>query len=253
MPWMEKLRVDIWSDIACPWCYVGKRRLEAALARFDERESVEVVWRSFELDPSAKGAPGPTVDGDYAARLARKYRTSPAQAEGMISNMTATGVAEGLELRFDRARVCNTFDAHRLLHWASQQGPTQQGALKERLLRAYFTEGEALDDLDTLARLAGDVGLSAEAARAALATTEGAREVRADEAMAQSIGVTGVPFFVFDGHIGVSGAQPPEVLLGALRRAWSDASDASEATDATDASEGERCDPDGCDAGRPRA
>lgn len=245
---MEKLRVDIWSDIACPWCYVGKRRFEAALAQFAGREAVEVVWRSFELDTSARSA---ADAGDYAARLARKYRTSTAQAEGMIANMTATGAAEGLDLRFDRARACNTFDAHRLLHWASGRGATHQGALKERMLRAYFTDGEALDDVDTLARLAADVGLPAEEARAALATNEGTREVRADEAMAQTIGITGVPFFVFDGRLGVSGAQSPETLLGALRRAWREASD-DVTSDASGASE-ERCGPEGCDPERPGA
>ncbi len=236
---MDKLRVDIWSDVACPWCYVGKRRFEAALGRFAEREAVEVVWRSFELDTSARSA---ADAGEYAARLARKYRTSLPQAEAMIATMAATGAAEGLELRFDRARACNTLDAHRLLHWAAARGAAAQGALKERLLRAYFTEGEALDDAETLARLAGDVGLPSDEARAMLATTEGTRAVRADEAMAQTIGITGVPFFVFDGSLGVSGAQPAETLLEALRRAWGAARDTIEGYDAA----GERCDAEDC-------
>lgn len=237
---MEKLRVDVWSDLACPWCYVGKRRLEAALAQFAERDAVEIVWRSFELDPAAVRAPEAT---DYARRLATKYGTSTAQAEGMIANMTKTGAADGLDLRFERVRACNTFDAHRLLHWALEGGADKQGALKERLFRAYFTDGEALDEPTTLARLASEVGLSEADALATLATDAGAREARGDEAMAQTLGITGVPFFVFGGRLGVSGAQSPEILLGALRRAWSDST--GEDDDPAEP-EGDRCGPTGC-------
>ncbi len=210
----KPFRIDIWSDIACPWCYVGKRRLEAALARFERRDAVTVTWRSFELDPEAPRVQDASVS--LAARLARKYGMSVAQAEGMIRSMTEVAAREGLTFRFERARPGNTFDAHRLLHFASERG--LQGALKERLLRAYFTEGELVSDHATLARLAGEVGLDEAEARAALAADAFAREVRADEEEASAAGIRGVPFFVFGEKYAVSGAQPPEVLLEVLQK-----------------------------------
>lgn len=142
----KKLTIEVWSDIACPWCYVGKRRLEAALAQFPQRDAIELVWRAFELDPSA-----PAVrdsDQPYAERLARKYGTQVPEAEAMIQRIVDTGAAEGLRLDFEAIRPGNTFNAHRLLHLAKKHG--LQHALKERLLRAYFTEGQAIGDLETL-------------------------------------------------------------------------------------------------------
>ncbi|WP_437678900.1 DsbA family oxidoreductase [Sorangium sp. So ce131] len=235
---MKKLRVDVWSDIACPWCYVGKRRLEAALARFPHRDSVEVVWRAFELDPSAKRV----LDADvsYAERLARKYGAPLAKAEAMIRNMTDVGAADGLSLRFDKVRPGNTFDAHRVLHLAAERGV--QGAVKERLLRAYMTEGEAIGEPEVLVRLAGEAGLDPAEVRAALAGDVYTREVRADEAEARALGVTGVPFFVFAGRYGVSGAQPAEPLLRVLQQAWDEAAD--EPGEAL--AEGAACGPEGC-------
>jgi predicted DsbA family dithiol-disulfide isomerase len=231
---MKSLRVQVWSDIACPWCYVGKRRLEAALDRFPHRDQVEVLWRSFELDPNAP--PVHDLAVSYAERLARKYRSSVAQAEEMIRRMTEVGAAEGLSLRFDRVRPGNTFDAHRLLHLARARG--KQGALKERLFRAYMTDGEPIGEREVLVRLAAEEGLDAEAVRAALGSDAHAREVRADEEEARRHGISGVPFFVF-GVYGVSGAHPPDVLLQALGRAWDEAPDEP-------AAEGAICGPDGC-------
>ncbi len=150
------MRVEIWSDIACPWCYVGKRRFEAALERFSHRDEVEVVWRSFELDP---GAP-PERGGDRAAHLASKYGMSVEQAREVERSMTATAAGEGLEFRLDIARAGNTFDGHRLIHLAAEHGC--QDAMKERLLRAYFSEGELVSDRDTLVRLGAEVGLPAD-------------------------------------------------------------------------------------------
>ena len=129
------MRVEIWSDVVCPWCYVGKRRFEQALSRFAHREQVEVVWRAFELDPTRTGS----TTGDYATRLAEKYGRGLAQARQMLDDMTTAAAAEGLDLRFDRAQASGTFDAHRLLHLAAERGV--QDALKERLLRGYFTVG----------------------------------------------------------------------------------------------------------------
>ena len=214
------MKLEIWSDIACPWCYVGKRRFERALASFPERDSVEVIWRSFELDPNA-----PAVQRESSTELlARKYRLPLERAAEMNANMTAQGAKEGIEFDFDRVRMGNTFDAHRLIHFAASHG--QRGEMVERLFRAYFTEGAALGDRDVLVGLAADVGLDGDAARAQLGSGAFAEAVRADEARARAFGITGVPFFAIDERYGISGAQAPEVILGALQQAWSEAAPA---------------------------
>ena len=210
---MSAMRVDVWSDVACPWCYVGKRRLEASIGK-SPNGPVELVWHSFELDPSAR----PSNAGiSYAARLARKYHTTDRAAELMIERMTKTAAADGLDVRFDRIRPTNTFDAHRVIQLALERGV--QDAMVERLFRAYFTEGFLISDHEVLAELAAEVGLAPGDVREMLATTSYAHEVRSDELEAREIGITGVPFFVMDGRIAVSGAQSPEVLAGALARA----------------------------------
>jgi predicted DsbA family dithiol-disulfide isomerase len=219
---MKKLSVQIWSDVVCPWCYVGKRRFEAALAAFAHRDDVVVSWHAFELDTSApRSYEG---KGSYAERLARKYGMSVAKAEAMIEQMTATAAKDGITFDFAHARTGNTFDAHRLIHFARVNGgPAREDAMKERLLRACFTEGEPIADVETLVRLASDVGLDPEAARAALMSDAYAADVREDEAKAHSMGVSGVPFFVVGGKYGVAGAQPKEMLLEVLERAWKEA------------------------------
>jgi predicted DsbA family dithiol-disulfide isomerase len=209
--------VEIWSDIACPWCYVGKRRFERALADFPHRDAVTVVWRSFELDP---GAP-PRHDEPQAVLLARKYRVPLAQAEAMNARMAGEAAGEGLTFRLDRVRVGNTFDAHRLLHFAATAG--RREALVERLFAAYLGEGEALGEHDVLVRLATDVGLDADAARAVLAGDRFAADVRRDQARARALGVSAVPFFAVDERYGVSGAQPPAAILEALAARWAEA------------------------------
>jgi predicted DsbA family dithiol-disulfide isomerase len=230
-----ELRIDIWSDIACPWCWIGQRRLAAALERFPGRDAVRVVWRAFELDPSK-----PAVDdagGPYAERLARKYATSRERAEDMIRTMTEAAAGVGLDYRFDRIRPGNTFDTHRLAHFAAGRGLGD--AAQERLMRAYLTDGEALGLRETLVRLAGEIGLDPAEARAALASDAFAREVRADEAEARARGITGVPHFVIGRHA-IGGAQPPELLLPALDAAWRELEPDPERTDAG------ACGPDGC-------
>jgi predicted DsbA family dithiol-disulfide isomerase len=232
------MRVEIWSDVVCPWCYVGKRNFEAALARFEHRDDVEVTWRAFELDPSAP----PVREGDYASHLARKYGMGVEQARKMIETMTATGAAAGAVLDFERARPGNTFDAHRLLHFAAERG--LQGALKVRLLRATFAEGEPIGDRDTLVRLAVEAGLPGEESAHVLDTDAYAAAVRSEESLALNLGISAVPFFVIDRTFGVPGAQPPDVLLAALQRAWDKA--ASPLVPATDSAAGPGCDSDSC-------
>jgi predicted DsbA family dithiol-disulfide isomerase len=210
------MKVEIWSDVVCPWCYIGKRRFEAALARFEHAADVEVVWRAFELDPTSPVE----VTGDYAERIGVKYGTSTEQAQGMVDNMTAVAAQEGLDFRFDLARTGNTFDAHRLLHLAGERGV--QDAVKERLLKATFSEGEPIGDHATLVRLVGEAGLATDEARDLLASDRYAAQVREDEQQAHQIGVTGVPFFVIDRKYGVSGAQPVDLLLQALQQAWAE-------------------------------
>lgn len=210
------MRVDIWSDVACPWCYIGKRRFEVALSRFDHRDDVDVRWRSFELDP---GAP-PRRDIAYADRLAAKYGTSVAEAEATIDGMIEAGARHGLVLRFDKARPANTFDAHRLLQLAHERGV--QHDLEERLFHALFVKGAVLADHDVLGALAADAALDPDEVRAVLGGDAYADAVRDDERRAADLGITSVPFFVMAERFGVSGAQPPELLVDVLARAWAE-------------------------------
>ncbi len=232
------MQVEIFSDVVCPWCAIGKRRFEAALGRFEHAGDIEVVWRAYELDP---GAPA-VRRGDYAEGLARKYGMSRSQAVTAIERLTATAAADGLDFRFGAVRPGNTFDAHRLLHYARVAGPGLQDALKERLLRAYFTEGAAIGESETLVRLAGQVGLDAGECADILAGDRYAAEVRADERQALELGVSGVPFFVVDGRFGIPGAQDADTILGVLRRAWAKAQPVEVAAVPT----GAACDGDDC-------
>ncbi len=209
------MKVDIWSDVACPWCYIGKRRFDAALARFEHSASVDVRWRSFELHPSAP----PLREESYVDHLMGKYRISAGEAEDMIDGMIEAGARNGVVLRFDRAKPGNTFDAHRLLHWAAERGV--QADMKERLLRAAFTKGAAIGDREVLVALAGEAGLDPDEVRAMLDSDRFAADVRGDERRAAELGITSVPFFVMGGF-GVVGAQPPELLLQALQDAWAE-------------------------------
>jgi len=206
--------VEIWSDVACPWCYIGKRRFEAALEQFEHRGDVSVTWRSFELDP---GAPHERT-GDRAERLAEKYGMTVQQAREAEQRLTAEAAGEELHFRFDIARSGNTFDGHRLVHLA--EAHDLQDAMKERLLRAYFTEGELISDHDTLARLAVEVGLDEQEVRELFAGDRYSDEVREDERAAGELGISAVPTFVVDRKLGASGAQPPDALLDLLREGW---------------------------------
>ena len=206
--------VEIWSDVVCPWCYIGKRRFEQALEGFAHKDEVTIAWRSFELD---KHAPVERT-GTYAELLGRKYGRGPEWAERSIQHLTDVAAEEGLEFDFGGVRPGNTFDAHRLLHLAAERG--LQGELKERFLRAYFTEGSPVGDHEVLTALAVEVGLDEDEVRTVLAEGSYADHVRADEAAAEELDITGVPFFVLDRKFAVSGAQDASVFARAHDRAW---------------------------------
>jgi predicted DsbA family dithiol-disulfide isomerase len=229
------MKVEIWSDVVCPWCYIGKRRFERALARFEHADEVEVQWRSFELDPSA-----PRVQAEpHATRLARKYGVSPAQVEAMDARLVGEATKEGLDFHLAESKGGNTFDAHRLIHLGAERGCA--GEVEERLMSGYFTEGAAIGERAELVRLAVDVGLDEAEVKAILASDRFADEVRADEARARAFGISGVPFFAIDERYGVSGAQPADVLLDVLRQAYVNSQMAVVGGDDADSCAGGRC------------
>jgi len=210
------MQVEIWSDVVCPWCYLGKRQFEQALTGFGHRDAVEIVYRSFELDPSAPpGVTAPTVE-----MLAGKYGMTRDQARDAQRQMEQRAAQRGLTFRMDGLRSGNTRDAHRLLHLAKAR--SRQAELTERLHRAYFTEQGSIFDHASLAGLAAEAGLDRDEALAVLAGEDYDQDVTADERMARQLGVTGVPFFVIGRRYAISGAQPPELIAQALDRAWAE-------------------------------
>ncbi|QNH64213.1 DsbA family oxidoreductase [Hymenobacter sediminicola] len=209
--------IEIWSDIVCPFCYIGKRRLEKALASFPHSDAIEIKWRSFELDPEANPMPG---ENQYK-RLASKYGKTEDWARQMSANMTQMAAEEGLAFDFDHAVPANTFRAHQLVHLAAQHG--LQDAAKERLFKAYLEEGQDINEVATLIRLAQELGIPNDQAEKVLAADAFAQEVRHDEYQARQIGVRGVPYFVFDDKYAVSGAQPAEMFAEVLARVWEEA------------------------------
>lgn len=205
------MRVEIWSDVICPWCYLGSRRLATALERFDGGDDVTVRWHAFELDPGA-----PPEVGDLRSALERKY--GPGSFDAMTGRLTALGEADGIEYRFEDAKRVNTFDAHRLIS-SVVDDPVLQGALVQRLFRAYFTEGADLSDRNELVRLAVEAGLDADAVAELLASGGRSDEVRADEAEARQLDITGVPAFVIDRRVMIPGAQDADTIVRILERA----------------------------------
>ncbi|HEX6151657.1 DsbA family oxidoreductase [Nocardioides sp.] len=238
------MKIDIWSDVVCPWCYIGKRRLEQALAGFEHADDVEIIWHSFELDPTAPAVSTESV----AEHLGRKYGGGEAAGRQMVSRVTAVAGEEGLSFeRYPDARHANTRDAHRLVHLALEVGgPVLQGRLEEALFAANFTRADDVADHDVLARIAVAVGLPEQRVRQVLASREFADAVDADIAQAAAYGAGGVPFFVIDQRYGVSGAQPVEVFGQVLERAWTEAHPAVEVV-----AGGEVCGPDGGPDGGP--
>lgn len=227
------LLVHIWSDVVCPWCYVGEKRLLAAAHNLDVE--LEIEWHSFELDRTPKK---PDDGRDTVQRLADKYGKTQAQAQAMVDQMTSTGVEAGIDFQFAIAIPANTFDAHRLLHLAKSRSLEHQSKLKVALLDAHFTDGKDLNDPSTLCSIAESVGIDVDRASSVLSSDEFASEVREDEATANELGITGVPFFVI-GKQGVGGAQRSEVFEQVILAALAE-------KEATEAQEGALCTPDGC-------
>ncbi len=232
------MHIDVWSDIACPWCTIGRQNLSRAIAAYEARpgshDPITVRWRSFELDPNTPKE----VTGDYVEKLARKYGMSREKSQSMMDAMAARGEALGVDFDFSVIRAGNTFDCHRLLHLAHEAG--LQDALKARLFHAYFAEGALMSDHEVLIPLAVEVGLDEERVRALLSSDQFSVEVRQEQALAREIGINGVPFFVIDQRLGLSGAQPPEVLMQAFDRAV-------ETRPPEVVEEGPACGPDGCE------
>ena len=207
------MKVEIWSDVVCPWCYIGKRRFERAMAEFDGRDDVSVTWRSFQLNPDQPRGARTTHD-EY---LAAKLQTSVEQVRQLNDRVVGLAADEGLAYDFDRYQVINTFDAHRVAHLGKAHG--FDDAVQERFLSAQLEQGEVLDDPETLVRLGSQVGVPADEIRDVLAGDAYAGAVQADIDEARALGIGGVPFFVIDRRFGISGAQPSELFLEALNQA----------------------------------
>jgi predicted DsbA family dithiol-disulfide isomerase len=233
------MKVEIWSDVVCPFCYVGKRKFENALKEFAHRDEVEVVWHSFELTPDFQPIPGQNIHESLAA----KKGISLTEAKSMSDYMANAAKEVGLAFNFDRTIPANTFKAHQLIHLAASKGVQDQA--KERLFYAYYTEGQNIGDLDTLVKLAAELGLDAEEAREALRTDAYGEAVRRDEYHAQQINVRGVPFFVFEDKYAVSGAQPSELFAEVLDKVWDEFKPAKPAL--VQIGDGPACGPDGCE------
>ena len=208
------MKVEIWSDVVCPFCYIGKRKLEKALEGFEAKDKVEIEWKSFQLDPSLNNKEGLSVH-EY---LGKRKGGTAADGKRMNDQMTAIAKEVGLEYNFDHAIINNTLNAHQLLHFAKTKGI--QNEMKERLFNAYYTEGKDLSKIDTLVQLAAELGVEEAETKKVLEENLYANEVLADQERAYQIGVQGVPFFVFNNKYAVSGAQQPETFAEVLEKVW---------------------------------
>ena len=208
------MQIEVWSDVVCPWCYIGKRRLQSALEQCGLADDVEIVHRAFQLDPTASTTTEPTID-----HLAAKYGVSRDEALAMMTNVTEVAAAEGLDYHLDLCMTGNTRDAHRLALWAQEQDPAIADQLLEAMYSAYFEQGRGVFTTDDLVAFASEVGLDADAAREMLSGTAYLDQVVQDQVLARTFGANGVPFFVIDRAYGVSGAQPVEVFLSAIDQA----------------------------------
>ncbi|GLB69437.1 DsbA family oxidoreductase [Arthrobacter mangrovi] len=232
------MKVEIWSDVACPWCFIGKRRFESALENFEHKDEVEVQWRSYQLDPTLPQH----YDGTETEYLSEIKGMPQQQVRQMFEHVTAQAAGEGLSYDFDKIVVANSFMAHRFMHLAKEHG--RMDAAKEALLSGHFEHGEDIGDIDYLVRTGVVLGLDEPEVREALAGDKYSAEVRADIAEARALGVNGVPFFVLDRKYGISGAQPAEVFGRALQQAWGERSPLTVLPG--NANDGATCGPEGC-------
>ena len=236
----NKLKIQIWSDIMCPFCYIGKRRIEEALHLFEHKDAVAIEWKSFQLDANFVAS----ADDNMVEHLAHKYGKGTDWAQGMLDNMTQNAKNAGLDFHFEKAILANSFNAHRLLHLAKKHQLAND--LEELLFKAYLTDGKNINDSNTLKDLGISVGLKAEAIDEVLNSDAYGNDVKQDIQDANSIGVQGVPFFVFDNKYAVSGAQPATAFLEILQKAWEEGKFDSKIT-LIDTAEGDSCGIDGCD------
>ncbi|MHA7139902.1 MULTISPECIES: DsbA family oxidoreductase [unclassified Arthrobacter] len=237
------MQIEIWSDVKCPWCFVGKRRFETALAGFEHRDQVTVTWKSFQLDPDLPDH----YDGTEQQYLAERKGISEDRIREMWDSLSASAAGEGLNFRFEDVVVGNSFTAHRFLHLAKSQGLGD--AAKEAILSAHFEQGKDTSDTDFLVELGKEIGLTEHDVRATLGTDRFADDVRHDIAEARTLGISGVPFFVIDRKYGISGAQPADLFAEALTTAWQEANPltlVNPAGSAAASADGEACGPEGC-------
>jgi predicted DsbA family dithiol-disulfide isomerase len=236
----NKLKVQIWSDIMCPFCYIGKRRMEEALTLFEHKEAVEIEWKSFQLDASFI----PSPEDNVIEHLAEKYRKDKDWAQNMVDNMTQNAKTAGLDFHFEKAVLANSHNAHRLLHLAKKHNLANE--LEELLFKAYLTDGKDLNNLNNLSELGIAVGLEAEAVAQVLHSDIYSKEVKQDIQEANTIGVQGVPFFVFDNKYAISGAQPATAFLQTLEKVWQEGQFDTKVTLINTSTENS-CDINGCD------
>lgn len=230
------VRIQIWSDIACPWCYIGKRRFETALAAFPHKDQVEVQWKSFQLDPSLPNH----YDGTEVEYISQRKGMPVEQVKQMFAHVFDQAAGEGLAFDYDALTVANSHLGHELIHFAAEHG--KQDLAKETLLKQHFEQGTDIGNLDTLVAVAVELGLDGEAARAALTERDFEAAVDQDIAEAHALGIQGVPFFVVDRKYGISGAQSPEVFSQTLNEAWAE----SHPLIMSGTNDAEACGPDGC-------
>ena len=230
------MKVEIWSDVMCPFCYIGKRRFEDALQKSAHKDEIEVEWKSFQLNPDMVTSPDTNIN-QYLAKI---KGWSIEQAEEMNAYVTNMAAEAGLTYNFDKAVVANSFKAHRFTHLAKQHGLGD--AAEEQLFKAYFTDGKNTDDIDTLIELGTTIGLDAAEIKQTLESDAYAGEVKQDITEAQRLGISGVPFFVLDRKYGISGAQTPDVFEGTIEKAFAEWQQENPKLDII---EGESCGPDG--------
>ena len=236
-----KMQVEIWSDVMCPFCYIGKRKFEAALSQFPDNEQIEIIWKSFQLDPNQE-----TIsDKPIQQYLAERKGMSIQQAQQMTDHVTGIAARVGLTFHFDKAVTANSFDAHRFSHLAKKHG--RQNDAEEQLFAAYFTEGKNTADPDTLAQLGTEIGLDVQEVKDVLQSDQYARDVKTDIAEARQLGVQGVPFFVFNRKYAISGAQESNVFLQAVETSFAEWKKATHESQLV-VTQGAVCIPDGnCD------